>query len=296
VANRFVSRIFGSASENPPEVKEALAELERLAARRPELSGPSALLTELLPVLFDKPDEVTALVLPAEHAAAKLAAGLPLLRGEPLVIDVRAFRKRWQQICAVMERHQKRGAAQRVSEILRGARWSAGELVGEMLAGQTDSIAQRAGEFALDADTVLSVLRLTMYPLMVSWSQALAELRQGTPWRHGYCPTCGSWPLLAEFRGLEQLRFLRCGLCAAEWEFPRLLCPFCGARDHEQLGYLHVEGEETKQRAATCENCHGYVKTLSTLATLSPPQLLVTELATTHLDLIASERGYTAQP
>src|SRR5262249_30321730 len=125
-------------------------------------------------------------------------------------------------------------------------------------------------------------------------AEALAPLREGTAWERGHCPTCGSWPLLGEFRGLEQTRFLRCGLCASGWEFPRLLCPFCGNRDHRTLGYLAVEGEEARQRAATCTECHGYVKQVSTLAALRGPRLLVANVATVHLDLAAAERGFAA--
>src|SRR5699024_8269554 len=100
------------------------------------------------------------------------------------------------------------------------------------------------------------------------------------------------WPLLGEFRGLEQLRFLRCGLCSAGWEFPRLRCAYCGNSDYQSLGYYQVEGEENRCRAATCEECRGYVKMISTLGALSGPQLWVADLETIHLDLVMAERGY----
>ncbi len=103
---------------------------------------------------------------------------------------------------------------------------------------------------------------------------------------------CGAWPSLGEFRGLEQVRFLRCGLCAMSWEFPRLQCPFCGNDDHRQLGYLHQEGEESKHRVATCDACRGYIKMVATLGPLEPVRLLVMDVATLPLDLVAAERGY----
>src|SRR5262249_40774417 len=111
-------------------------------------------------------------------------------------------------------------------------------------------------------------------------------------WEHGFCPNCGSWPLLGEFRGLEQTRYLRCGWCAAEWTFPRLRCPYCGTTDHRQLGYLHTEEEAGKDRADTCSGCQGYIKMVSTLTAFSPPGLLVADVATMHLDLAAGDRGY----
>src|SRR5262249_5275506 len=100
-----------------------------------------------------------------------------------------------------------------------------------------------------------------------------------------------SWPLLGELRGLDQRCVLRCGLCADEWDFPRLRCPFCGTTDHRQLGYFHLEGEEEKHRAATCAACGGYVKMIATLFPLKPPRLLAADVASLHLDLAAAERG-----
>ena len=135
-----------------------------------------------------------------------------------------------------------------------------------------------------------NLVRFTLFPTLVALNAALAALRMGLSWRRGYCPTCGSWPLLAEFRGLEQDRWLRCGLCASEWEFPRLACPFCDNHDHHTLEFVHVEGEEGRYRATTCGVCRGYVKTTATLAALSPLRLLVADAATLHLDLAMAER------
>jgi FdhE protein len=117
-------------------------------------------------------------------------------------------------------------------------------------------------------------------------------MRRESRWDHGYCPICGSWPLLGEFRGLEQTRVLRCAWCAAGWEFGRLRCPFCDNRDHRRLGYLHAEGEQDRWRATTCDECRGYVKMVSSLAAMPVPRLLVADVATLHLDLVAAERGF----
>jgi formate dehydrogenase maturation protein FdhE len=59
---------------------------------------------------------------------------------------------------------------------------------------------------------------------------------------------------------------------------------------------LHAEGQETRYRAATCEECGGYVKMLTTLSALPPLHLLVADAATLHLDLAAAQRGYLNGP
>src|SRR5262249_24511798 len=153
-----------------------------------------------------------------------------------------------------------------------------------VLAGQPYALHERADALGLDVPLTASVLSLSLFPVLVPVRAGLGELVSGNDWEQGYCPLCGRFPKLGEFRGLERTRFLRWWLCAAEWRFPRLRCPGCDNRDHRQLGYLSVEGEESKWRAATCEACRQYTKMIATLTPLSPLQLLVKDVATVHLD------------
>jgi FdhE protein len=263
-----------------------------LANERPELVGSIALLRDLLPSLDQEPilDPIPSLA--GDHAAAKLAGGVPLLRGEPLQLDVQAFHQRWRRVCTAVRRHQQENAGQLLAEALEKGTLDANAFAAEFLSGGVQAIYAQVDGLGLDPGLTATVLRLTLFPVLARFNAALLPLREKVGWEHGYCPTCGSWPLLGEFRGLEQTRFLRCGLCTAEWEFPRLQCSFCGTHDHHLLGYLHVEGEEARYRAATCDACRGYVKMVSTFAALSGPRLLVTELATLHLDLAALARNY----
>ena len=98
--------------------------------------------------------------------------------------------------------------------------------------------------------------------------------------------------MLAELRGKEQSRTLRCARCDAAWSFPRVACPACGERDHRKLVAVHGEGEESYRRADCCDSCGTYVKAVATLAPLSPDALMETDLATAALDMVAVERGY----
>jgi FdhE protein len=157
-------------------------------------------------------------------------------------------------------------------------------------------VRERAAALGLDPGLTTTLLRHVLFPTFTALETALAPLREGVAWERGYCPTCGGWPLLAEFRGLEQTRWLRCGLCAAGWEAARLWCPYCGNRDHDRLAFLHAEGEETRYRASACDACRGYVKTLTTLSPIPPLHLLIADVVTLHLDLAAAERGYVNAP
>jgi FdhE protein len=291
VAGGFLDKLLGRPAPSP-ELAEALAELARLATERPPFAGPVAVLTELLPGLAESAPNVTTPSIPPEHAAAKLAGGVPLLRGENVPLDDRLLRRRWADVCAAVGRHRTGDGAANLGDAVKRGRLRVDELAAAVLAGRPEEVHARADALGLDAGLAATVLRFALFPLLVPISAAFAPLRTGAAWGRGWCPTCGSWPLLGEFRGLEQIRWLRCGLCAADWEFPRLACPFCDNRDHNQLGYLHVEGEEDRRRAAACEACGGYVKMLATLGPLSSLQLLVADVATMYLDLAAAERGY----
>jgi FdhE protein len=247
-------------------------------------------------VAFRDTPPIPNIPLDAAHATAKLRAGVPLLRGESLAMDAPWLRERYMQLCAALLDQPTASASHPAAHTLRQAvRHHALDvyaMVVEVLAGDPGTVAQQAARLDLDAGVAATLLRWTLLPVLEQVAIRLQPLRQQDHWQPGYCPTCGAWPLLAEQRGLEQTRFLRCGVCASEWILERLLCPFCGSRAHADIGYLYEEAQEAAQRAVTCERCHCYYKTIATLMPLTTPQLLVTDLATVHLDLIALERAY----
>lgn len=292
----FLDKLLGRSPPPSPAVADALADLAKLAESRPTLAAPLGMLRDILPPLFADPIQERPPALTLDATAAKLAGGIPLLRGEPLELDLPVFRRRWQAVCAAVQRHQNPDGGKALAEAVERIRLEPAAMVASLLAGKPEAIHERADALGLDAGLTTAVLGLVLFPVLGQINTALASLRQATSWEHGFCSTCGSWPLLGEFRGLEQIRFLRCGLCAAEWEFARLLCVFCGERDHRQLGYFGVEGEESRYRAMTCETCRGYVKMVTTLTALSAPALLVADVATLHLDLAAVDRGYISPP
>jgi FdhE protein len=292
VAAGFIRKLLGHPPDLPREVSDALAELTAIAEQRPSLAELAAELKDVFLALYAEPIHERAPVIDSDKAAGKLVGGMPLLRNENVSIDSAAFGRRWQQVTDALKKRRP-DASPALATALRQGKLDPAWLGAEVLTGQTQAIHERAEALGLDVPLTATVVWLTLFPAFSQIRAGLDPLLGSTRWKEGYCPCCGSWPKLGEFRGLEQIRFLRCGLCAAEWEFARLRCPFCGVTDHRQLGYLHVEGEEGKYRAATCDECRQYVKMQSTLTALSAPQLLVADLATMHLDLAAADQGYS---
>jgi formate dehydrogenase maturation protein FdhE len=275
-------------------VAEAVADLARLARDRPALAGPAGLMTELLPRLYQDPIAATFPSLTPERGRAKLAGGVPLLRGESFYINQEALHQRLVILCDAVEHHQggEAGAALRAG--VQAERLDPGELLGNVLAGNVDALHKRAEALGVEPGLTSTLLRLLLIPVLSPVNTAWLGVRQEVGWASGSCPTCGAWPLLGEYRSPGQQRYFRCGLCTAEWLYWWAVCPFCGIDDERFLGSFTAEGEDARYRAATCESCRVYLKMVATSRPLSGPQLLVADLATMHLDVAGAERGYSA--
>ena len=132
---------------------------------------------------------------------------------------------------------------------------------------------------------------LIAMPMLQSCRRAWAE-RVPMDWAYGFCPICGGWPALAEKRGLDGARHLRCGCCGGDWRTEWLRCPFCGEADHEKLGSLVSPDKLERETIEVCDRCSGYVKTMTTLRAIRPEHVVLQDLATVVMDIAALERGY----
>ncbi|HJZ56794.1 MAG TPA: formate dehydrogenase accessory protein FdhE [Gemmataceae bacterium] len=284
MAGTFLRRWFGG-TPSAPAADEARAEIDRLVAELPELREPFGWLRAILDDLVPTPGLVSSPLPTPEAAREKLLARVPLLRGEPIEVNAAEFARRWKRITAAIG-----NAPPGLGDVVKRGRLGLVAVAASLIGGEPLELP------GFDPPLVATIARFVLFPGFVPLSDTAVSLRQGVPWDHGYCPVCGSGPLLGEFRGLNQSRFLRCGLCTASWEVPRQWCPACGNRDHETLGFLSKESEENRYRVATCDVCRGGIKMLSSLAALPPLMLLVADAATLHLDLAAADRGYTCPP
>ncbi len=291
-----IARLLSRQIPERPEVTTAITQLTHLAEAQPDLRQAAALQAAFVRAMYAAPAPVSPLTLTAEEATVRLTGGMPLLHNLPLPCDAHhlraVFLRLCEAACTVLDTETQLYAPLAAAVSQRHLDpWTLGNT---LLTGAAQALPGQLEAQGPPADLVMALLRLALLPCFEQVATQLAPLRVNQPWNHGYCPTCGAWPVLAEQRGLEQLRYLRCGLCADAWEVDRLWCPFCANRDHTLLGYLYVEGEEQKQRVATCDACQGYVKLRSTLTPFTPLQLLVEELALLHLDLLAMEKGYVS--
>ncbi len=266
------------------ELAASLADLERLSARRPELKSPASALGRVLSAVFSLPPVLNA-PYPAKSQDAEF---LNTLWGmdEPVFLTLKPefseedLRLRARRILKVLEPENPSAKPLSRAQIDWKA-WAGSTLLGDPGGFEHHILSQD-----LDANLARSILRLTLLPVLSACTTALDALRPSAVRGSENCPCCGQPPLFAESRGLEGNRFLRCGLCAAEWPAPRLGCMRCGETSTRALNTLSVEGDEAGARLVRCETCGFGLKVLPTFARLSAPGLLVSELATVHLDFL----------
>lgn len=263
---------------------EARPRLDAVAQQNPEWHAWLGLLKETLAVL-DEP--VWAKIVPQIRSERSVAA--PLLDSVVLTVDSRWIR-RW------VARLVKRAAT---NTDRKTASLSAIDLdhldaiaLLEAVACQDHAnVAALAERVNIDSYALAAVAQLAAMPLLQACGRHLASQVPLT-WTEGYCPICGAWPTLAEIRGLERTRKLRCARCGGEWGSALLRCVYCAETDPQRLGFL-LEGSDETRKVETCATCKGYLKTLTTLQGSPGYAVVLNDLATVDLDIVALERGYT---
>lgn len=213
----------------------------------------------------------------------------PLLNGAAVRVDARRARKLIRELIHVAD---DAGNGDGVSSARpRGRRLDSVALLRAAIVRDQEAIARLALRAALEPEVLSVVGQLAAMPLLHACAQ---RWRESIPsvWTHGYCPVCGAWPALAELRGLERSRRLRCGRCATDWPLPLLQCAYCGENDHDRLGTLIPEGESQTRRVEVCYTCKGYLKVFTMLRPMTLRSIAMTDLASVDLDLIAQEREY----
>jgi FdhE protein len=149
-----------------------------------------------------------------------------------------------------------------------------------------------AARLNVPADVLSAAAAVVSTPLLHAVRRAW-ESRVPSDWSHGHCPICGEWATLAEARGLERRRRLRCARCGSDWRGDWLRCVYCANTDHTTLGFVAPDAALDTRTIETCGRCGGYVKTLATLQGTAAEAVSLLDLATVELDIAALEQGYT---
>ncbi len=216
--------------------------------------------------------------------------GFSLIQKEDFPMDIESSVRLFETLCQVGRDANPHMAAQiiKIKEAIHGKRIDLEEL---LTAGSKEQRVEEMVEgLRLDKNVFLFLIQSSLRPSVeVGVEQLRSELDPET-WLKGYCPLCGSLPSLSLLKEEVGKRYLLCSYCGYQWRMDRVSCPFCNNKDQESLHYFFGEGEEI-HRIDLCDQCHQYIKTID-YRSLQESDPVLEDLATLHLDILASQRGY----
>jgi FdhE protein len=216
--------------------------------------------------------------------------GFSLIQKEDFPLDIEASVKLFQILCQIGKDANPHMAKEvtKVEEILDQKKIGLKRLLAEgVKEGKIEEIAK---EFGLDKKILTFLILESIRPSIQAGVEKLHHELDTENWLKGYCSICGSLPDLSLLKEEVGKRYLVCSYCGYQWQTDRMLCPFCNNKDRESLHYFFGEGEEA-YRIDLCDKCHQYIKTVDhrKIEALDP---ILEDLATLHLDILASEKGY----
>jgi FdhE protein len=238
--------------------------------------------------------------LPPGYLAAKLKRGVPALTAERIPIPVAVLGPSLIAFCGDLAEGGAGEPAAHLARVLSEGRIDAGSILAASLGRHQQAIRAGAVAHDLSPDLLWLVAELSASPLAHSLqSQYLAVSHDARltealdTWSHGYCPSCGSWPALAET--IESRRMLRCSFCALAWSPHADGCVYCGTSGEAFVSFTPDESQP-ELRVDVCGGCHAYLKTV-VVADWSPfPLLAISDLESAAIDAEMMARGFTRPP
>jgi FdhE protein len=216
--------------------------------------------------------------------------GFSLIQKEDFPMDIQGSSKLFQTLCQIGKEANLHMAEQvrKIEEAIESKRLDLRKLFKQGV--KEEKVEQVVNEFGLDKKVFSFLIQSSTKPSIEAGMERLRGEVDPEAWLKGYCPICGSPPSLSLLKEETGKRYLLCSYCGYEWRIDRLLCPFCNNKDQKSLHYLFAEGEEG-HRIDICEKCHQYIKTID-YRKLEESDPVMEDLATLHLDILASQKGY----
>lgn len=216
--------------------------------------------------------------------------GFPLLEKKDFPLDIEASLFLFKSLCEIGKEANPHMAEEvkKIEKAMSEEKIDMSTLFKE--GGNERKIGEIAEKLGLDGKILLFFVHSSLQPSIETGTEQLSREIKTETWMKGHCPICGSLPCLSLLKEEVGKRFLLCSYCGYQWRIDRMACPFCNNEDQKTLQYFYAE-EEKAHRVDLCEKCHQYIKSID-LRTIGETDFLLEDLATLHLDIVASKRGY----
>ncbi len=279
-------------TEAAARTAEKLAAIERLSRERPEYRGILAVFRELYGFVAGREGATgIAFAVPAASRAERAAAGLPLLDAGAVRVDGGAAAGFLGGVVAVMARVGTDGRDElaALDRALARGMLDLPALFVACLSRDRGAVAAAAAAVSVPPPLLEFVLEVPLKTALEGFAASL-DPAAFEGWTEGYCPVCGGRAGMDELAGEEGRRYLSCSGCFFKWPYKRIKCPYCGCEDPAALSYFAAG--EGAMRVGVCRACSRYIKTRDSRAGNADVPLEVEDLATLHLDLMASKEGF----
>lgn len=228
-----------------------------------------------------------------DSARIRAKEGFPMLSKGDFSFDPHLAARLFRSICRIAKRENEKLKAE-VGKIERALRRKEIDLemcLPKALEGDHEYLSQIAADVGIDRGVMSFLLHTTIKPFVEVTASHLKDKVDEDMWDKGYCPICGSQPLMGELRGEEGKRIWTCSFCGTQWRGKRVMCPFCENTDHGSLRYFYTE-KERAYRIDICDKCKRYIKTVDSRQLAEEIFLPVEDIATLHLDILAADKGF----
>ena len=238
-----------------------------------------------------KPEiDIAPVEIKKELTSLQSKEGFPLIDKKDFILDVPSSVKLFEAICHIGKTANEK-MRENIQAIEEALAINAINLK-QILKRHSDEayLNTIAEEFNIDKAVLNFLIHTSIQPSINANVERLKSQVDLKKWLRGYCPICGYPPLMSELKGEGQRSYI-CSFCGFHWPGERLKCPFCENRDHSKLHYFAEEGRDA-YRVELCDNCRQYIKTVDSRKMAYQPDLVLEDIVTMHLDILASEKGY----
>jgi hypothetical protein len=290
--------------------RRALERWAEIGAISPDLTPAAALQRRLLRLILDGSSRLD-LPLPsgltAPSAKEKWRRGVPALRNEEVPAP-EALKDLLPDFCTAIAEGGAGDSALHIRDALLHGDIDAGSLLSVSLARNQKAVRTSALHMGFSPDLVWLVGELGSAPLahhlqvllcagLPPSQNASADHRafgEAAPvgpedWDRGYCPFCGSWPVLIESQ--HGAYALRCSFCALAWTLRSRRCIYC-ANAGDSFVAAAPDPNRGRRRVDLCGQCGSYTKVIEVAGPTPFPLLAIEDLASMDLDQGAMDRGY----
>jgi FdhE protein len=218
--------------------------------------------------------------------------GFPLINKEDFTIDIPSSVILFESLCTIAKdvTSKMNEDIQKIEEAVTGNRLH----LDELLLKHSDNLYQEqiTKELKINKPILQFLVHMSILPSIHANIEKLKDHVDLKNWDMGYCPICGSFPKMSELKGEGGKRHFQCSFCGFIWPGQRIKCPFCDNQDHKKLHYFYAKGHNV-YRVELCEQCKQYIKTVDKRNLDYEPDLDLEDIATIHLDILASQKGFT---